>query len=206
MAGYAAQLDGVRRRVVGRAAAPLGNVGCRTGECALGDFVADAMLASAHGADVAIMNAGGLRTGLPGGELTLGDVLTALPFGNTVATMQLSGADLRAALVNGLSRAGKGAFPQVAGMRLEWQPAAPDPLVFAKVRGADGSFAPLDPARRYTVVTNNFLRAGGDGYATFKTGAIDPYDTGPGLDEVVSRALAAASPVAAATDGRIAVR
>ena len=197
VAGYAAQLDGVRRRVVGHAAAPIGVEGCRVGECALGDFVADAMLASAHGAQVAVMNAGGIRTGLPGGAITLGDVLTALPFGNTVATMTLSGADLRAALLQGIARAGKGAFPQVAGVRL--RPGGID------IHQPDGSFAPLDPARRYSVVTNNFLRGGGDGYATFRSGAIDPYDAGPGLDEVVARAVAKASPLAPSTDGRIAL-
>ena len=199
VAGYAAQLDSVRRRVVGQAAAPVGVEGCRVGECALGDFVAEALLHATHGAQVAVMNAGGIRTGLPGGTITLGDVLTALPFGNTVATMTLSGADLRAALLQGVARAGKGAFPQVAGMRLR-------PGGGIDVRQADGSFAPLDPARRYLVATNNFLRGGGDGYATFRSGAIDPYDTGPGLDEVVSRAIAAASPLAPATDGRIALR
>ncbi len=198
VAGYAAQLDGVRRRVVGHAAAPVGVEGCRVGECALGDFVAEAMLASAHGAQVAVMNAGGIRTGLPGGAITLGDVLTALPFGNTVATMILSGADLRAALLQGVARAGKGAFPQVAGLRL--RPGGID------IRQPDGSFAPLDAARRYGVVTNNFLRGGGDGYATFRSGAIDPYDAGPGLDEVLARAIGTASPLAPVTDGRIALR
>ncbi len=199
VASYAAQLDGVRRRVVGHAAAPIGVEGCRVGECALGDFVADAMLGSTHGAQVAVMNAGGIRTGLPGGTITLGDVLTALPFGNTVATMTLSGTDLRAALLQGHSAApGKGGFPQIAGMRLRAQG--------IEIRQPGGRFVPLDPARRYVVATNDFLRGGGDGYATFRTGAIDPYDTGPGLDEVVARAVAAGSPLAPATDGRIALR
>jgi len=208
VAGYAGQLDAVRRRVVGRTAAPIDVTGCRIGECALGDFVAEAMLASVHGADAAIMNAGGLRTGLPEGEITLGDVLGALPFGNTVATLKLAGADLGAALANGFARAGKGAFPQVAGLRLIWNPlAAPDArLTAVAVRQADGSFAPLDPGRVYLVVTNNFLRAGGDGYGVLKERAIDPYDAGPGLDEVVARLLAGASPLQPSTDGRIALR
>ncbi len=199
VASYASQLDAVRRRVVGHANAPVGVEGCRVGECALGDFVADALLRATHGAQVAVMNAGGIRTGLPGGTITLGDVLTALPFGNTVATMGLSGADLHAALLQGIARVGKGGFPQVAGMRLR-------PGGAVDIRQPDGSFAPLDPARRYLVATNNFLRAGGDGYVTFQSGAIDPYDTGPGLDEVVARAVAAASPLAPATDGRMVLR
>ncbi len=201
VAGYAARLDGVRGRVVGSATAPIGIGGCRVGECALGDLVAGAMLRATLGAQVAVMNAGGIRTGLPGGAITLGDVLTALPFGNTVATMTLSGTDLRAALTQGLARAGKGGFPQVAGIRLR---AGVDPTI--EIRERDGRFAPLDPARRYVVATNDFLRRGGDGYTVFRTGAIDPYDLGPGLDEVVTKAIAAASPLLPATDGRIALQ
>ena len=202
VASYAVQLDGVRRRVAGRTVAALPNTGCRVAECAFGDFVSDAMLASAHGADVALMNAGGLRTGLPGGVVTLGDVMGALPFGNSVATLTLTGADLRAALANGFSRVGKGAFPQVAGMRVGWQPGG-DPVRSVEIRQADGSFAPLDTSRRYLVVTNDFLRRGGDGYAVLRTAAIDPYDAGPPLDETVAAALAAVSPLAPRTDGRI---
>ncbi len=199
VAGYAAQLGAVRGRVVGTAAAPIGIAGCRQGECALGDLVADAMLGATPGAQVAVMNAGGIRTGLPGGTITLGDVLTALPFGNTIATMTLSGADLRAALAQGLARAGKGGFPQVAGLRLRRTP-----TLAIEIRGPDGSFAPLDPARRYVVATNDFLRHGGDGYTPFRTGAIDPYDMGPGLDDVVAKAIAGKTGLHPATDGRIA--
>ena len=203
VAGYAAQLDAVRRRPVGTAAAAIGNEGCRIGECALGDLVADAMLASTHRAEIALMNGGGLRTGLPGGTLTLGDVLVALPYGNTLATLTLTGADVRAALANGLGKVGRGAFPQVAGLRVVWRPDPADPVVSIDVRQPDGAYAPLDPARRYLVVTNDFMRQGGDGYTVLKTAAIDPYDAGPGLDTVVADALLRGSPVTGKTDGRL---
>ena len=206
IAHYAAQLDGVRRRVVGRAEAPVGNTTCRIGECALGSFIADAMLAAVQGAEVALMNAGGIRTGLPGGALTLGDVLTMLPFGNAVATLHLSGADLQAAIANGLARMGAGAFPQVAGLRITWNPLAPPEarLLALEVGGAAG-YAPIDPARLYRVVTNNFLRGGGDGYTVLRDRAIAPYDAGPGLDETVAAAIAAA-PFAPRIAGRFVIR
>ena len=51
------------------------------------------------------------------------------------------------------------------------------------------AWTPLDPAARYTVATNNFLRNGGDGYVVFRDKAIDPYDSGPGLDEAFVVAL-----------------
>jgi 5'-nucleotidase len=205
VAGYAVQLDAVRRRVVGHGPEAVGNMTCRIGECALGNFVAEAMLARVHGAEVALTNGGGLRTGLPAGDITIGDVLTMLPFGNTVATLKISGADLQAALANGVSRVGSGAFPQIAGARLSWNPLTKT-LGAVEIRDADGNFQPLDPGRVYTLVTNNFMRGGGDGYTVLRDRAIDPYDTGPGLDDVVADAITAAGTFAPATDGRIAVR
>jgi 5'-nucleotidase len=208
VAGYAVQIDAVRRRPVGQVAGALPNATCRFAECPLGNLVADAMLAEAPGAEVALMNAGGLRTGLPGGAVTLGDVLTVLPFGNTLAMLRLRGADLRAAVAHGLARAGGGGFLQVAGLRIVWNPlAAPESrLVDLQVGTAAGGFAPLEPDRVYRVVTNNFVRAGGDGFVMLRDDAIDPYDTGPPLDDAVARAIAAAGIAAPALEGRIAVR
>lgn len=183
VAGYAAQLDGVRRKVVGRLPTVLDNAQCRVKACELGAFVAGAMLASVKGADIALMNAGGIRTSLPAGDVTVGDVLGMLPFGNTIATLRIRGRDLMAALDNGLGRIGKGGFPQLAG--LEAGMAGAD----SRLRRPDGSTAPLDPDATYLVVTNNFLRNGGDGYAALKDRAIDPYDTGPLLSDVVAAAL-----------------
>ncbi len=204
---YALQLDGVRRRVVGRTEAAIPNATCRIGECALGSFIADAMLASVQGAEVALMNAGGIRTGLPGGELTLGDVLTMLPFGNAVATLQLSGADLQAAIANGLARMGAGAFPQVAGLRITWTPtAAPEARLVALEVATPAGFSPIDPGRVYRVVTNNFLRTGGDGYTMLRDRAIEPYDSGPGLDDVVAAAITASGSFAPRTAGRFLTR
>jgi len=65
---------------------------------------------------------------------------------------------------------------------------------------------PLDPGRVYRVVTNDFLRRGGDGYAVFRDRALDPYDTGPALDETVADAIAAGTLAGIREDGRIAVR
>ena len=202
VAGYAAQLDLVRRRKVGEAPAPITNDGCRVGECALGNFVADALLATVQGADLAIINGGGMRTGLPGGTITIGDVLTMLPFSNTVATLKLHGSDLLAALANGVSRAGAGAFPQLAGAKMVWNPASKT-IVSVVVRQADGSFVPLDPNRVYLVVTNNFMRAGGDGYVVFRDRAIEPYDAGPMLHDTVVDTITAAGVLRPVMDGRI---
>ncbi len=205
---YAVQLDSVRRRVIGKTPDAIDILSCRLAECSFGNFITDALLATVPHADVALFNGGGIRTGLPKGDVTIGDVLTALPFGNTVATVKLTGADLRAALANGVARAGYGAFLQVSGLRYTWTPlASPDQrLKDVFVRGADGSFVPLDPQKTYLVVTNNFMRTGGDGYVMLRDHGIDPYDAGPGMDEIVEAAIAKIGDFAPKLDGRIAVQ
>ncbi len=208
VAEFAAPLEGTRRRVVGRIGAPMSN-DCRRGECALGNLLTEAMLARIPGAEVAITKGGGLRAGLPGGEITYGDVLTVLPFGNTVAVMGLRGADVVAALENGLSQGAgtAGRFPQVAGLRFAWDPAAPPGSRVREVEVAQGqAFVPLDPNRVYRVVTNDFMRRGGDGYVMFRDRALDPYDTGPILDEVVAEAIEAGRFATLREDGRIRAR
>lgn len=74
-----------------------------------------------------------------------------------------------------------------------------------EIRGADGRFEPLDPDRIYSVVTNNFMRTGGDGYVVFRDRAIDAYDSGPGLDEVVAAAIGRTGSLKLRTDGRIGI-
>ena len=190
VARFAAPLREVRLRPVTTLPEALDVAGCRVGPCGIGEMVAGALLDAAHGADLAVMNAGGIRTGLRGGVVTLGDVLDALPFGNMLATLTLTGADVRAALEQGL-QPGRGAFPQVAGIRMAFDPTRPagDRITMLEVRGADGTWAPLDPARRYLVATNNFMRNGGDGYTVMRDRAVDSYDAGPGVAEIVAAAL-----------------
>ena len=210
VARLAEPLAALRARVIGTLVEGVTNAECRRGECALGNLVAEAMLEAgqAAGATIALQNGGGLRAGLPAGPVTWGDVLAVLPFSNTLATLKLSGADIRAALENGLSgvEQGAGRFPQVAGLRFTWRPEAPagQRLVSVSVRTADGGYAPIEDQRLYGVVTNNFLRRGGDNYAVLRERAIDPYDSGPNLEEVLEAWLARRSPVTPATDGRIA--
>ena len=209
VAEFARPLAETRRRPVGTLPAAMGNTECRRGECALGNLVAEAMLARAPGAEIAITNGGGLRAGLPDGQVTYGDVLTTLPFGNTVATMGLRGADVVAALENGLSQGAgtAGRFPQVAGIRFVWDPAAPSGSRVRSVEVAQGSgFMPLDPGRVYRVATNDFMRRGGDGYGMFRDRALDPYDGGVLIEEAVAEVIAAGRGAAATADGRITAR
>ncbi len=190
VAHYAETLREVRGRPVATLPAALDVNGCRIGPCPFGELVAGALLEAAHGADLAVMNAGGLRTGLREGRVTLGDVLDALPFGNTLATLKLTGADVRAALEQGL-QPGRGAFPQLAGARMAFDTSRlmGDRITRLEVRGPDGAWAAVEPGRQYLVATNNFMRGGGDGYTVMRDRAVDPYDAGPGVAEIVAGAL-----------------
>ncbi|CEJ09852.1 Trifunctional nucleotide phosphoesterase protein YfkN precursor [bacterium YEK0313] len=137
----------------------------RSQETAIGDLIADAMR-EATGADVAVINGGGIRGNrvYPAGhQLTRRDVLSELPFGNRTVVAPVSGADLKAAIENGVSqvehRAGR--FPQVSGLTVIVDRSRPagDRVVAMTVGGA-----PLDPQRIYRVATNDFMLKGGDGY------------------------------------------
>ncbi len=180
---------------------------CRAVECAMGNLVADAMLnrVREQGIDVAIQNGGGVRATIDGGEVTMGDVLTVLPFQNSLATFQLTGAGIVEALENGVSQVadGAGRFPQVSGMRYVWDADA-EPgsrIVSVEIETADG-FVPVDPEAVYGVVSNNYMRGGGDGYVSFTTAA-NAYDFGPNLEQVVADYVGANSPYTPYTDGRI---
>jgi 5'-nucleotidase len=207
----AAPIEELKLRVIAETTAPIdgSRETCRARECEMGNLVADAMLdrVRSQGIQIAIQNGGGLRASIDAGEVTMGEILTVLPFQNTLATFQLSGADIEASLEAGLSQIeeGKGRFPQVAGLRYTFDPSvAPNEGRLQSVEVMEnGRWVPLDPEKIYGVVTNNFMRGGGDGYELFKTKGMNAYDYGPGLEQVVADYLAANSPYTPRLDGRI---
>ncbi|MFO7855839.1 MAG: 5'-nucleotidase C-terminal domain-containing protein [Paracoccaceae bacterium] len=209
----AAPIEALENAVVAESVAPIDGdrADCRTGECEMGNLVADAMLARSRdrGVRIAIQNGGGLRASIDAGPVTMGEVLTVLPFRNALATFRLSGAGVLAALENGLSRVEDraGRFPQVAGLRFVWDPRA-EPgarVVSAEVATEDG-WEPLDPEAVYGVATNDYMRGGGDGYAVFAERGTDADDDGPALEQVVADHLAEMGPYEPYTDGRISTR
>lgn len=181
---------------------------CRVKECTMGNLVADAMVdrVKDQGITIAIQNGGGLRASIDAGTVSMGEVLTVLPFQNTLATFRLKGSDIVAALENGLSQIqdGAGRFPQVSGLKYSFDKSK-EPgkrLVSVEVKEGD-AFVPLDPEKLYGVATNNYMRAGGDGYKIFATAGQNAYDFGPGLETVVADYLAKNAPYKPYTDGRI---
>lgn len=189
---------------------------CRVEECAMGNIIADSMRAET-GAQIALMNGGGVRANIDAGPITLGEVLTVQPFSNTMATFELSGADLIAALENGVfsivvnedgtvSREGlAGRFAQVSGMRYTYNPTL-EPgsrIVSAELLNEDGSYSPIDSEVIYSVVTNNFVRLGGDFYTVLAENAINPYDFGRTDWEVLADYIAAQVEISPVVEGRI---
>ena len=119
---YAAAVKALNAQKIGATAFKLeGGSSYRNRESTGGDLIADALLASVKNFAfpngplplVAILNSGGIRAEIPAGDVTVGNVLTVLPFGNTVATVDLTGAQVVAALENGVSQveANGGRFP-----------------------------------------------------------------------------------------------
>lgn len=149
----------------------------RAQESNFANLIADA-IRNATGADIGLTNGGGIRGDRlyeAGHVITRRDVLSELPFGNTTVLIELSGADLLAALENGVSQVeeGAGRFPHVSGLRFTYDAAQPAGERVTEVIVGD---APLDPAAIYKVATNDYMLGGGDGFSTLGNGTviIDP--------------------------------
>jgi 5'-nucleotidase/UDP-sugar diphosphatase len=128
----------------------------RGAEAALGNLACRALMAMT-GADVAVMNSGGIRAGLPAGDITYRDILTVKPFGNTICTVSMTASELADYLRTAAAMPpGSGAFAQFAGVGF----ALSDGVVTNLTVGG----RPADPARTYTLAVESYLAAGGDGY------------------------------------------
>jgi 5'-nucleotidase / UDP-sugar diphosphatase len=202
-------LDEIRNEVVAETTDPIDGErdSCRAMECQMGNLVADAMLerVADQGISIAIANGGGLRASIDAGEVTKGEVLTVLPFQNTLSTFFVSGQAVIDALENGVSQheEGAGRFPQVAGLKFAFDVSAEPGSRISDVMVADGmDWKPIDPAAEYGVVSNNFVRNGGDGYKMF-VDASNVYDFGPDLADVTAEYLAERTPYTPYVDGRI---
>ena len=208
---FAPALSTLKATVVGQTAVEL--VGerskVRSQETNLGNLVCDAMLWATRSdkTEVCITNGGGIRASIKAGNVTVGDVLTVLPFGNTLVDMDLTGAQIIEALENGVSQveAKAGRFPQVGGLRFAYNPDLPANSRIIKVEVlVGGKYQLLDRNKTYRIVTNNFMATGGDGYSVFTKGT-HRYDTGLLMADALMDYIKAYSPVNPQVEGRITV-
>ena len=208
IAEAAKPLEEIRTKVVAETAAAIegDRSVCRAVECPMGSLIADAMLdrVKDQGVEIAIQNGGGIRASIDAGPVTMGEVLTVLPFQNTLSTFEVDGATIVAALENGVSELeeGAGRFAQVAGISFTVDSAAD---VGARISDVMVGGAAIDLSKIYGIVSNNYVRNGGDGYKMFKSAA-NAYDYGPDLADVMAEYLAAQGPFTPYTDGRITVK
>jgi len=147
----------------------------RAVETNLGNFIADAIIAKTktikgHEADVALVNGGGIRASKKAGDLTKKDLYSILPFPNTLTIVKATGADIKAALevsVKGVEKKDDlpGSFLQIGGLSYVYDVTK---LVGERVLEVKVGGQPIDPAKTYTVATNDFITSGGDGYSMLK--------------------------------------
>lgn len=145
----------------------------RAEEATMGNLITDA-LRDATGADIALMNGGGIRgdtTYDAGRKLTRRDILTELPFGNTTVVTELPGSQVLLALENAVSQVenGSGRFAQVSGLTFAFDASAP---AGSRVSEVMVGGAALEADKLYTVAVNDYIVGGGDGYASLGGGRI----------------------------------
>lgn len=139
--------------------------------------VAQAFLTMSQEAEIAIQNAGGVRTDIPAGNITIGSAYTLLPFANTLTNLSMTGAEIRKVLNEAVdysfdASGSTGSYPYAAGLRFDVDRSRPVGSrlynLETKVKGSS-QWTPLDESRTYKVVTNSFTALGKDNYLTFAT-------------------------------------
>lgn len=184
------KLDGIRSHV-------------RSQETNLADLLADAMRETGK-ADIALMNGGGIRESLPQGELDLYKIGKALPFVNSLVTIEINGEKIYEALERGIRQypnsGTNGGFLQVSGISFEFDASRPAGKRVVRVT-KDG--APLDKNKLFKVATNDYLYNGGDNYEELKGGRL--LYKGELLKDVFAKYLKKMGEVNPKVEGRIKV-
>ncbi len=199
---FKAPLAGFKHTSIGRSSQPLDGsyYHVRKRETNLGDVITDAMRwkMSSDGVQIAMINSGGIHAGIEAGDIQPWQVLNALPYGDEIVDMDLSGTQVLEMLENSVSQSGYGSvskflvragenagihrlaqllyapsgrFPQVSGLRFWWNPRYPAGARIVDVQVWDGTrYVPLDPAAKYRIAVNSYIAQGNDGYSVLTRG------------------------------------
>ncbi|MEV6800810.1 bifunctional metallophosphatase/5'-nucleotidase [Micromonospora rifamycinica] len=211
---YRTAVAPIANRVVGKISADIVRDARPNGESPMGDVIADAQLAytKGDGAQLALMNPGGVRASLSygastggeaPGEVTYGEAFTVQPFNNLVVTQTFTGAQLKNVLeqqfVGFNGQTAQRILQPSAGLTYSYDSTAP---AGSRVSALALNGTPVDPAGSYRVTTNDFLANGGDGFSELAGGA--GRTTAPGFDvDALVAYLAAGEPVAPTAADRI---
>ncbi|WP_433828412.1 bifunctional metallophosphatase/5'-nucleotidase [Actinoplanes sp. CA-015351] len=210
---YRTAVAPIANKIVGSISADIVRATTPAGESPLGDVIADAQLAytSAGGAQIALMNPGGIRADLDAdqtsggeayGQVTYGEAFTVQPFNNLVVTQTFTGAQIKNVLEQqfvGFSGQTAQRILQVsAGLTYTWSASA---AAGSKISNLALNGVAIDPAASYLVTTNDFLANGGDGFSYLAqgTGRV----TAPGFDVDALVAHLATGPIAPGLANRI---
>jgi 2',3'-cyclic-nucleotide 2'-phosphodiesterase (5'-nucleotidase family) len=165
----------------------------------LGNLIADAQRWAGKG-DVAIMNNGGIRTELRAGEATYSSLFEIEPFGNTLYSLTMTGAQLRGLLEEMLKKSA--VDDHVSGLTIRYDPSKPQGARVISATTADGTA--LSDTRAYNVIVNDFLATGGEGYnAGARAGASRSLNI-VDLDALIDYLRTLPAPITAPTEIRIA--
>ncbi len=210
---YKKQTATILDEVIGEAQVDLQGNDSRSQETNLGNLVAD-ILRQETKADVALTNGGGIRADILKGPISMKDILSVLPFSDYPVVLKVKGQELKSIFEYGLAgpdRSG-GGFPQVSGIRLTYNPAAPEGQRIKDLRVGG---KPLDPNAWYSLATIDFLVAGGDGYIMLKNimetqekgsaqnGRILLLDSSRKIQDLVTDYIKIKKQISASVEGRI---
>lgn len=197
----------LRQQVIGQTDSDLNGARevVRKRESTMANVLADAALAAgkAAGAELALVNGGGVRASIDKGPITFEEAITVQPFGNTLTIMDLTGAQLKAALEHGVATwsENKGQFLHVSkGMSYTFDLSKP---AGSRVTAVTLNGQPIEDGRTYKVATNNFTAGGGDGFTMFKD--VKKLETGTLDVDVLVNYLKANNPINPQNEGRIVV-
>jgi 5'-nucleotidase len=181
----------IRDRVVGVLARTAGRRRDPSGESRMGNLVADAQRA-ATGADIAFVNPGIVRAGLPKGQITYGRAFTAQPFGTTLVTMTMTGAQLRGLLDQQWCERQRPNILYTSGVTYSWSSAASRKETGSRCDGVPGPVTDLKVDGRtvldyeaFRVAVNSSIASGGDHFTILHTGT-GPEDKGGDADALAA--------------------
>jgi 2',3'-cyclic-nucleotide 2'-phosphodiesterase (5'-nucleotidase family) len=186
---YRRKVEATMNEVIGEATADLAP--SNNSESSLGNLIADAYREKGK-TDIALQNTGGMRARIPQGKITWGNVFEVLPFQNTLVTLKLTGAQLKKTLGWDLLA--------VSGVNVQLDLKMPAGRRLVSATLPDGM--PIDDTKLYSITTNDFVLAGGDGFSELARGT-DIKDTGILLREVFVDYIKAHLVLAPALDGRV---
>jgi 5'-nucleotidase len=211
------EVNRLGQRVIGHSSVNLMNVGCRHGECALGSFSTDAFVYETQVAFpeievfAALIHAAGIRSSIPAGKITYGELVALMPFANTLDIVQLEGEVLIDVFEHSASRSfdenvfiGEH-FLQVSGFKVKFNTTNPvgRRLQALQIRSnQSGDFESINPHQQYNIIIPSFIASGGDGFTMIKTNRKN-HRVGLLDIDIMEKFIEQNSPISTDTNGRI---